>query len=162
MKKIVFIILFLAEATSVNAQNEYKTAVGLRFGPNTGFDVKHNLDESTSIEGIVNFQWHGLLVMGLYEKNFPVIKQVDGFRFYMGAGAHVGFWSDYSKHHPWYEEDDTRNHVAIGVDGIIGLEYTFKDIPLNLAIDWIPMINFADHAAFYAGGVGLSVRYAIK
>lgn len=154
-------VLFFAGINQVNAQHEYSTALGLRFGYGTGIDVKHNLDESSSIEGLVDLQWHGLLITGLYEKNFPVIKQEDGFRFYMGGGAHVGFWSNY-RNHPWYEESDNRNHVALGVDGIIGLEYTFGEIPLNLAIDWIPMLNIADHAAFWGGGVGLSVRYAIK
>ena len=56
--------------------------------------------------------------------------------------------------------DDTQDSEQI--DGIIGLEYTFNEIPLNLAIDWIPLINIADYPAFWGGGVGLSVRYAIK
>ena len=161
MKRIVFIILIFFSAQKLNAQHKYNTALGLRLSYGTGIDIKHNLDESSSVEGLVDLQWHGLIITGLYEKHFPIIKQEEGFRFYMGGGAHLGFWNEYRKH-PWYEDKDDRSHIALGVDGIIGLEYTFNEIPLNLAIDWIPMINIADHPAFWGGGVGLSVRYAIK
>lgn len=161
MKKYLLIVLLLTGVTKVHAQHNYETALGLRFGYGTGIDVKHNLDDNSSVEGLLDLRWRGFLITGLYEKNFPVIKKEEGFRFYMGGGAHVGFFSDYRRH-PWYEEKDNRDHVALGIDGIIGLEYTFKDIPLNLAIDWIPMLNIADHAAFWGGGLGLSVRYAIK
>ena len=161
MKKYLFIAVLLTTMAKVQAQHDYKTALGIRLAYGTGIDVKHNLDESTSIEGMIDMQWRGVLVMGLYEKHFPIIKHEEGFRFYMGGGAHLGFWGDYRRH-PWYDEGDTRKHVAIGLDGIIGIEYTFKDIPLNLAIDWIPMINIADHPAFWGMGLGLSVRYAIK
>lgn len=161
MKNHLIIALLLFSIGKANAQNDYHTALGLRFAYGTGIDVKHNLDESSSIEGLLDMQWRGLLITGLYEKNFPVIKQEKGFRFYMGGGAHLGFWGDY-RNHPWYDEKDNRQHIAIGLDGIIGLEYTFKEIPLNLAIDWIPMLNIADHAAFWGGGVGISVRYAMK
>ena len=161
MKRILITFLIFLIAQKLNAQHKYDTALGLRFGYGTGFDIKHNLDESSSVEGLVDLQWHGLLITGLYEKNFPVIKQEEGFRFYMGGGAHLGFWNDY-RNHPWYDDKDKRSHVALGIDGIIGLEYTFNEIPLNLAIDWIPLINIADYPAFWGGGVGLSVRYAIK
>lgn len=162
MRKYLVFILFLVFSSVASAQHSYKTAVGLRLAYGTGIDVKHNLgDGESSIEGIVNLQWRGVLITGLYEKNFPVFKAEEGFRFYMGAGAHVGFWSNYRRH-PWYDEKDKRDHVALGIDGIIGLEYTLGDVPLNLAIDWIPMLNIADEAHFWGGGLGLSIRYAIK
>jgi hypothetical protein len=159
MKKIICFTLLLTFAAIAQGQNRFKNELGLRFGSGTSIDYRHFVNDKTSLEAMLGFRWRGMLFTGLYEKNFPVIKQVEGFNLYVGGGAHVGFWNSY-KVHPWYEENDARNHVALGVDGILGLEYTFKEVPLNLSLDWKPMLNFIDYATFWGGDVGLSVRYA--
>jgi hypothetical protein len=48
---------------------------------------------------------------------------------------------------------------VIGVDGQIGLEYVFEEIPLNLSIDWKPAFNIIGITNFWAGDAALSVRY---
>ena len=52
--------------------------------------------------------------------------------------------------------------LAIGIDGIIGLEYTFDEVPFSISLDWKPTFNIAEHAAFLADEAGLSIRYVIK
>jgi hypothetical protein len=67
MKKIALtIILVSAIAFQVGAQ-DYKTGVGLRVGPASGFTVKHFLSEKSALEGLLTTQWHGWGVTGLYE-----------------------------------------------------------------------------------------------
>ena len=71
MKKISFIAFilcsFLLIANRSQAQ-DYKTAVGLKFGGyENGFSVKHFLDQGTALEGILGIRSHGAVLTGLYE-----------------------------------------------------------------------------------------------
>jgi hypothetical protein len=43
----------------------------------------------------------------------------------------------------------------------LGIEYTFNNIPLNLALDSGPIVQVLPQIGFGWGG-GLAVRYAIK
>jgi len=54
--------------------------------------------------------------------------------------------------------DETK--FIAGFDGIIGLDYTFQTIPLNLSLDWKPAVHFStpsDLASF-----AVSVRYTLN
>jgi len=48
---------------------------------------------------------------------------------------------------------------VIGIDGILGLEYNFKEIPFNIGIDWKPMIDLGGSSGFYGDGGAISIRY---
>ncbi len=144
----------------VSAQKEYNTAIGLRLNGGAGLTVKHFMDEKTSLEGLLYTRWHGINICGLYQLNFKVIPQEPGFNFYMGAGAHIGVWD--RRYGPWWDKDERGSEVVIGIDGQLGLEYTFQEIPLNLSLDWKPAFNIIGHTNFWADDFALSVRYAIK
>jgi hypothetical protein len=156
-KTFSFLVALLLICNTLQAQHEYKTAVGLRCIPGAGITVKHNFDDKTSVEGILATRWHGFNITGLYQVNYPVFPE-PGFRFYMGAGAHLGFWN--GRYNPWW--DNERNYGVFGLDGQIGLEYTFEEIPLNLALDWKPAINLIGYSGFWGDEAGLSIRYTIK
>lgn len=156
--KSLFLVGCIFICSNLFAQQTYKTALGLRAVPGAGFTVKHNLNSKSSIEGILGTRWRGIHLTGLYQVNYPVFKE-PGFRFYMGAGAHVGFWN--GRYNPWWD-DNKESHGVFGIDGQIGLEYTFDKIPLNLSIDWIPGINLIGTSNFWGDEIGLSVRYTIK
>jgi hypothetical protein len=161
MKKIIFISLaILCSSFSVFAQKDYQTAIGLRLNGGAGLTVRHNLDDKHSIEGILYTRWHGVNLTGLYQLNYPVFTEEPGFRFYMGGGGHIGIWDRH--YSPWWDEDSKGSHLVIGLDGQLGLEYTFKDIPLNLSIDWKPAFNIIGVTNFWGDDVALSVRYTIK
>lgn len=167
MKARIIIIQFVICLAGYGAysQNSYNTAAGLRVNAGYGVTVKHNLNETASIEGILYSRWRGINITGLYQMNYPVFSE-PGFRFYMGAGAHIGIWDE--SRNPWFDHHhhtgahDHDNHVVIGIDGQIGLEYTFDEIPLNLSLDWKPAINLIGHTNFWGDDFGLSVRYAFK
>ncbi len=43
--------------------------------------------------------------------------------------------------------------------GIVGLDYTFQQVPINLSIDWKPELNLVRSVNFEAATVGLSIRF---
>ncbi|MDZ7633843.1 MAG: hypothetical protein U5L72_05170 [Bacteroidales bacterium] len=53
--------------------------------------------------------------------------------WFIGPGAHIGFWNE-------SKQNEYGTGVVIGVDGIIGLEYTLDDIPLNFSVGLGPSI----------------------
>jgi hypothetical protein len=47
--------------------------------------------------------------------------------------------------------------AAIGVDGVLGLDYKLSGTPLNISFDWNLNVNFGSTTGFIADGLG--VRY---
>jgi hypothetical protein len=164
LKKLQFatlILLIINVKTGSFAQQNYKTALGLRLNGGAGISVRHSLKENQSIEGILYTRWQGVNITGIYSVNYPVFSE-PGFNFFIGGGGHIGFWD--RDRNPWWDEDKEYNdtRMVLGVDGQIGLEYTFKEIPLNLAIDWKPAFNIIGITNFWVGDAALSVRYTWK
>jgi hypothetical protein len=160
-RNTILILLIVNVTTDSFSQQNYKTALGLRLNGGAGISVRHSLKENQSIEGILYTRWRGLNITGIYSVNYPVFDE-PGFNFFIGGGGHIGFWD--RDRSPWWDEDkkygDTR--MVLGIDGQIGLEYTFKEIPLNLAIDWKPAFNIIGITNFWVGDAALSVRYTWK
>ncbi len=146
MKKTLFLVSILsAFSLSLKAQ-EYKTAIGFRLGPNSaaiapGFTVKHFINEKNAVEALVGFG-DGLGVCGLYEWHQPV-SSVEHLQWFAGVGAYAAYRT---------------KTTFIGAAGIIGVDYKFPDIPLNISIDWKPELNLIEKVGFEASGVGLSAR----
>jgi len=98
-------------------------------------------------------KWHGFDITGLYEKHDRAFE-ADRLRWFYGFGAHIGFYNgDYVE---WGSPGSTYN--VLGIDGIIGLEYSFTEAPINLGIDLKPALNIIGYTGFYAD-FALSVRY---
>lgn len=157
----IIILLIFNNSQDIFAQHAYKTALGLRLNGGAGISVRHFIKENQSIEGILYTRWRGLNVTGLYTVNYSVFEE-PGFNFFIGGGGHIGFWD--RDHNPWWDENKRYNdtRMVVGIDGQIGLEYTFNEIPLNLAIDWKPAFNIIGISNFWVGDAALSVRYTFK
>jgi hypothetical protein len=154
---LISIFMFLMPI-DLNAQKDYNSAIGVRGAPASGITFKHFTAANKNYELILTTRWEGFNLTGLYEIN-QVAFDSENFNFFYGFGGHVGFWDTYNDH-PWFDDDVT--HVVAGVDGIIGLEYTFNEIPFNISIDWKPAFNIINHTGFWADEVGFSVRYVIN
>lgn len=135
----------------------YGNAIGLRLGSSNGISFKHFVSQSDAIEIIVGSRWRGFQLTGLYERN-QAINDIQQFKFYYGAGAHIGVWDNY-KNHPWFDNDYHGDEVVIGIDGILGLEYAFDEFPISLSLDWKPEFNIIGYNGLWIGDAGLSVRY---
>lgn len=159
MKKIfVSLCVILAiGAGKLQAQSmgsEYQTALGVKFYPGA-LTVKHFVADNRALEGIASFWRHGFRVTGLYEIHGD-IDGAQGLKWYVGPGAHVGFWNDDAK--GYYHGGP--NGAYLGVDGVLGLDYKIKSAPINLSIDWQPSFTFGKYVGFDGGWGGFAVRYA--
>lgn len=156
MRKAIYatvMILLFAGATasaqkkssSYSSQN-YTTALGVKFYPGA-VSLKHFIKDNHALEGLGYFWNRGFRITGLYEIHGD-INGAPGLRWYVGPGAHVGFYS--SKY---------GGGSSIGVDGVLGLDYKFKEAPINLSLDWQPSFEFGDGRGFSGDWGGLAIRY---
>lgn len=147
-----FIVTLLLSAATVHAQSnigshDYKTALGVKFYPGA-VSLKHFIGEKAALEGLGYFWNRGFRVTGLYEFHND-INGVEGLKWYVGPGAHVGFYS--SKY---------GGGTSIGIDGVIGLDYKIREAPINLSVDWQPSVEFnGDYNGFSGNWGGLAIRY---
>lgn len=150
MKKLVFLLLFITTGLFSQAQ-DYENAVGLRFGLSNGITFKHFITTNDAVEGLLSTRWGGFNITGLFERHTTAFD-TDGLYFYYGGGAHLGSFNN-----TWF--NDNISHIVIGVDGILGLEYVFKEVPLNASLDWKPGFNLIGYTGFWGDELALSVRY---
>lgn len=154
---MALMIIFLP--LGVSSQN-YKNAVGARLGYPFGFTVKHFFGQQGSIEGILGFRGRSAEGIAMYEHHFYPAKRKE-FAFYVGGGGHLGFYNHYP---PYWKSDVTRRgaYLAVGLDAILGVEWTFTEIPLNLGFDWKPGFNFYRDTGFLYADFAVSLRYAFR
>lgn len=153
MKKFLLTTVLFCLISFSFAQ-DYNTGIGLRGGFSNGLTVKHFVSNKAALEGILSTRWHGFEITGLYEIHNRAFN-VDRLNWYFGAGAHVGFWD--GNRTKWADED--RSYTVGGLDGILGIEYNIKAIPLNISLDWKPQLNFIGYSGFWADGGAISIRY---
>ncbi len=154
MKRFLITTAIIFCITIFSNAQDYNTGIGLRGGLSSGVTVKHFVGEKSAIEGIVSARWKGFNIVALYEIHNQAFD-VEGLNWYYGFGGHVGFWDGANV--GW--ADDTNSYTVAGLDGIIGLEYNFNDIPLNVSIDWKPAFNIIGYSGFWGDGGAFSIRY---
>jgi hypothetical protein len=103
-----------------------------------------------------------LQIRYLVHKN---INDLPGLRWYVGAGAQVRaisyYYDDYDVYGN-YLGTNRATDVAFGADGIIGLEYTFQDIPLSIFADVNLYLEIYRRPFYPEGQGGIGVRYNLK
>lgn len=151
MKQIICAVIVLVIGSSAIAQS-YKTAIGLKGGyPGYGsISAKHYLSSANAIEGNVGTGSNGLWIQGLYEWNHDL--PTSGLNWYIGVGPNVGFQSS---------KLNNGSSFYLSGSALLGIEYTFNNLPLNLALDTGPIVQVLPNIGFGWGG-GLAIRYAIK
>lgn len=158
MKRFLLATIVLLSLTSLRAQEmnngpDYRTALGVKVYPGA-VTVKHFLKPTAAVEGLGYISSDGFRLTGLYELHYN-LGNVEGLKWYVGGGAHVGIWSD-----SWKNRYPTRDGgLAIGVDGVLGLDYKISGAPLNLSFDWQPSFNLIGYNYFEGGWGGLGIRY---
>jgi hypothetical protein len=157
-KMMVATLLILLAGITAQAQSTgstYKTAVGIKFYPGA-VSVKSFIKENKAIEGLGYLYSDGFRLTGLYEIHGD-IEGVDGLKWYGGPGAHIAAWNN-----NWKDQYPTRDGgIAIGIDGVLGLDYKFNGLPINVSLDWQPSFNFVGYNYFEGGWGGLAIRYTL-
>ena len=154
MKKTLIVSAIVLCFAIVSQAQDYKTGIGLRGGLYNGLTIKHFISEKSALEGLVATRWSGFEVTGLFEIHNP-LANVDRLKWFYGIGGHIGFYdSDYTS---W--GDPGTSYTVIGADLILGLEYSFSEVPVNLSLDWKPAFNIIGYSKFFGDGGALSIRY---
>ena len=153
MRRISLVLVSLAFVTLSQAQSKsssgstYRTALGVKVWDGGGISFKHFLTDNNALELIGYFWSRGTRITGLYEIHGP-ISGASGLKWYIGPGAHVGFYN--TKY---------GDGSFIGIDGVLGLDYKFKGAPINVSLDWQPSFEFGDNRGFVGSWGGLGIRY---
>jgi hypothetical protein len=157
-------------SSSSSGGNGYGTGLGLRAGSPSGVTIKHFFKPSIAVEGIVgtNFNRRGINLTVLIEKHGTAF-QTRGLQWYYGLGGHVSSYSgryyydwyyDHKGRRRYYDDyDDGRRFWGLGIDGVIGLEYQFQELPFTLGVDAKPFAELARSDAFFGVEGALSLRY---
>lgn len=160
MKRLVSVLgfLLLLGTGHVSAQ-QYNTGLGLRLSPFWGVTVKHFISNTDAVEGILHSRWNAFKLTGLWERHAQAFDE-PGLYFYYGGGAHIGAATGRYYNDRFYDT----GRMVLGLDGIIGLEYTLQDpsIPIGASLDWKPAFEFSPFAGFWGGEIAISVRYLFK
>lgn len=155
MKQLPLFIILLCFSASVQAQamgRTYRTAIGVKIWDGGGLTIKHFTKRNTALEGVAYFWENGFRLTGLYEFHGD-IAGAPGLKWYVGPGAHIGFYGNNKR----YSDD---NETYIGIDGVLGLDFKFNKVPINVSLDWQPGFEFGQDRGFYGSWGGLGVRYA--
>ncbi len=154
MKKYLFLLLLplFILAASGSAQAQYKNAIGLRLWYYPGITFKHHISDAGALEFIADTRWGGWIITGLYEHHFPLGPE--NLNVYLGGGAHIGLYD--GNNNRW---GNNGGGAFLGLDGIVGLEYTLTSAPINFSLDYKPAFNFLGYSGFWGDGGALSVRY---
>jgi hypothetical protein len=152
--KLLFVFLFFCAVANQNMQaqaqgDSYKTAIGVKFYP-TGVTLKTFMRSNLAFEAIGYFWERGSRITGLFEYHYDLTPS-GRLKWYIGPGAHVGF----------YKADFFDGGTSVGIDGVIGLDYKFPGIPVNVSLDWQPSYEFGNYAGFSGnwGGIGLRLAF---
>ncbi|MEI6091578.1 MAG: hypothetical protein WCR42_14075 [bacterium] len=144
MKKAILVaVLITIISIGANAQ-DFKSAIGIRGGWYNALTYQHFMTRTTAFEGLVAAHGGGFSITGLYEIYHPAFD-IKGMKWFYGIGAHAGNY--------YYDE------LSIGVDAIIGLEYTFKELPINVSADYKPAWNLTGYTGWWNDYGALSIRY---
>jgi len=164
MKKLIFTTTLLLVCCFAAQSQDYKTAIGLRFGYPTSISLKHFISEPGAIEVFAGtarrsayYRWTNI---GAMYQHHSGISGAEGLRWYAGGGAAIFFWN----YDNGFARRSEYGSTSIGVMGVLGLDYKFADLPLNLSADWLPTFYLGD---VYVGGFGagygaLSARYTFN
>jgi len=99
------------------------------------------------------------------------IKDVKGLDWYIGVGPQFRdqrvryFYSVKEYYGPgkddyrWRNTDEVVNRIDFGVDGVIGMEYNFDDVPLSIAADATLFMELFDAPFLPWGQAGVAIRY---
>ncbi len=173
-KLIVLFVALIVFQFSINAQVAYKQAVGMRLTSYVSYDFvafsyKNFIAEKSAVE--FNFGYGGrniflpnsggkttyspgISLTGSYQYH-ELIETPTNENLHWFAGGGLSFFNIFSK-------NTTYKGFGTGLFGIVGIDYKFKNSPINVSADWRPTV-FVSAPAYFApiqiGTLGLAARY---
>ena len=167
--KLKLTLLLMLSALLLQAQPG-KSSLGLRAGGVSGITFKYVDDELRGFELIAGAKEGGMVLTCLLQKYRPIgAGRISGLSLYTGGGAHAGY-SKYTEeiihvvegwHYHAYHEVTS---PVLGGDFVLGVEYQFESIPMNLSLDYKPYVEVFGQKDFRVDlwDIGFSIRYAFN
>ena len=172
MRQILFFVLFLNFSTkelfagpkhfSWKPAPKYKWALGARLGSPISASVKYFHNQYSAFEFTAGYykyndngNWKQVAISYQYHIS---ITEKRLLHFYGGVGLASLFWT----YGPgWRAGTFPENTYASFL--LVGLDYKFKSMPINLSLDWTPFFQFSgvDEGLGISYG-SLAVRYILK
>jgi hypothetical protein len=154
MKYLVMVAfsLMLLQANAQNktaTSNDYKTGVGLRIWNGAGVSLKTFFAENQAADITAFFGSGQQRITAMYEKHGDLSTE-GNLKWYFGAGGNVAFVKVASV-----------KKTIVGVNGVVGVDYKFKAMPLNLSLDWQPGFQFQTGYGYVGDWFSLAVRYTL-
>ena len=158
MKKLVFALVVAAGIGSFSnlSAQDYKTALGVRLSSsnamqNNSISIKQFINEKTAIEGLFTFG-DPLALGALVEFHKPLTPA--GLTYFYGAGGYISFVKKVN-----VAAGKSTTDPNFGAQGVIGLDYKFSNVPLNISLDWKPELNIVSDINFEPAAIGFSARF---
>lgn len=148
---------------------KYNNTIGMRSGYNESFSYKHFIDFEHTWEGLFSYRWMGPNAGGLYTRYFPVhtlYSDYSNFFLFTGVGAHIGVGKIPDRLswfiNPFWPETDYDGVYSpyFGLDASVGIEYRFSNIPISLAIDAKPFVEFSLFRKAYTNPFDIGFRFS--
>jgi hypothetical protein len=167
MKKAILLMTFsILTFFGANAQVN-PGAIGARlgggnFGSGAELSYQHGFGEANRVEldlgaSFRNYGGYSSLALGISGIYHWVWNISDGFNWYVGPGAQVGYFS-------FSNNSFGTNAITLAVGGQGGLEYDFStsfSVPMLLSLDLRPMWGFNGGSSGFGYGAALGIRYIL-
>lgn len=172
--KLATTLFLIAAGLKLEAQNEispkvntfdYNNAIGVRLGETSGLSFKHKFSNHNALEAIVSFWPYTIGLTGLYEYHHTT--GAPGLNWYVGGGGHINAGRMYSNYY-FYNRGDRyvyvqrRDAIAVGIDGVLGLEYKFRPVPFAISADIKPFVETTSYGYIYTSidpSIGLKFTF---
>ena len=152
MKKFILTLLIIIGIITLSKSQD--NAIGVRLGYGAEFSYQKNeLFGGNRVEFDLGFAFErGLNGAIIYQWTWDLSYYIyDGFQWYLGTGGAFRYW---------HEENDKQenDYFNVGVALQVGIEYSFPTIPLQLSLDYRPVIYLSNKNGWY-DGICAGVRY---
>ena len=158
MRKLLIVVLIAFGFASFNTiyAQDYKTGLGVRLSSssamvNNAISIKHFINQKVAIEGLLSFG-DPLAIGALLELHKPLGSS--GLTYFYGGGAYISFVKKVNT-----TTLKTNTDPNFGAQGVIGLDYKFSNVPLNISLDWKPELNIVSDINFEPAAIGLTARF---
>ncbi|HSO89338.1 MAG TPA: hypothetical protein VLQ91_22480 [Draconibacterium sp.] len=149
MKRLLLISAFVALSCTAFSQG-FKQAVGIRAGYTGGIEYRIYTDDLNSYKFLLGSRDRGVLIHAMKEfHRYELFSFTDQLNFVFGAGVHMGYerWDQqyYNYNTSYYV---THTAFIAGIDGLAGLEYMFRDVPISLGLEVKPYFDLFGREMF--------------
>jgi hypothetical protein len=163
MKPLLFLLLFVVFGTAAYSQY-YTRDAGIRCGEGFFVTNRQFYNEKKAVEGMAGFSKNGFMVILLREHFAQVPKfPSERLKFVYGYGLHAGInytnkfkFLNRTYYHDW------KWSPQIGVDGLVGFEYTLPEFPLLMQVAAQPYFEYSLYRFFQLRAINPVVSFKYR